>query len=180
MVGKDKRTEKECTSCKETLPNNAENFRLDSAKVRLGHNIVLSAKCIECEKKKKRESQRLKREKLRELGITIYSTFSEERKEYNRKRNNEYSKLNREKINQKCRERRVLKTIGVINQDINKREENRESVNKMTDYYIARLIFRNNKELTVKELLQYPELLDLHRANLKLKRICNQLKISTN
>jgi len=50
----------------------------------------------------------------------------------------------------------------------------------MPDYYIARLIFRNNKELPIKELLQYPELLDLHRANLKLKRVCNQLKTSTN
>jgi len=178
--GIDTRTEKQCTSCKNILPNNTDYFRLDNAKVKLGHSIILTSQCIKCKEKQKSISESNRRLNARNNGTTLYAQMPQDKKEYHIKRNNEYSKTNREKINEKCRYRRKIKTIGVINANQKHKENQKKLVDNMPDYYIARLIFRNNKELPIKELLQYPELLDLHRANLKLKRVCNQLKTSTN
>lgn len=178
--GIDTRTEKQCTSCKNILPNNTDYFRLDNAKVKLGHSIILTSQCIKCKEKQKSISESNRRLNARNNGTTLYAQMPQDKKEYHIKRNNEYSKTNREKINEKCRYRRKIKTIGVINANQKHKENQKKLVDNMPDYYIARLIFRNNKDLPIKELLQYPELLDLHRANLKLKRVCNQLKTSTN
>ena len=175
-IKKDTRTEKQCTECKKVLPNNTDYFRLDKAKVKLNHGVVLTSKCISCKESHKSKLMKERRRKARELGTTLYAEMPQEKKEYHIKRNSEYSKLNREYINGKMRERRKRKTQGAVNAGLKSKLNHREEVENISDYYVAKLIYKNNKELTVQELLQHPEYLDLHRANLKLKRACNQLK----
>lgn len=179
-IKKDTRIEKQCTSCKNILPNNTDYFRLDNAKVKKNHGIVLSAECISCKEKYKSELMINRRLKARKEGSSLYAQMTQEKKEYHIKMNSLYSKLNRSKINDKCKERRKIKTPGVINANLKHKENQKKHVDDMPDYYIARLIHKNNKELSIKELLQHPEYLDLHRANLKLKRACKALKISMN
>lgn len=179
-IKKDTRVEKQCTECKKVLPNNTDYFRLDKAKIKLNHGVVLTSKCISCKEAHKSKLMKDRRLNAKNNGTTLYAQMTQDKKEYHIKRNNEYSKKNREKINEKCKYRRKIKTVGAINANLKHRENQKKHVDNMPDYYIARLIFRNNKELSIKELLQYPDLLDLHRANLKLKRVCNQLKTSTN
>jgi hypothetical protein len=179
-IKKDERKEKQCTSCKNILPNNTDYFRLDSAKVRLNHGVVLTSQCISCKEKQKSELMIKKRLEARESGTTLYAQMTKEKQEYHIKRNSEYGKINRDYINGKVRERRKRKTQGAINANLQSKKRNKEEANIATNYYIARLIYRNNKELTIKELLSYPDLLDLHRSNLKLKRACKALETSMN
>lgn len=179
-IGLDERLKKECTSCKTVLPNNTEYFRLDSSKVKLGHTVILSSRCIKCQEKRKSEFMRTKRLGLRELGTTLYRETPLPKRLHHISRNIDYAKKNKDKINASAKNRRLAKTTGVLNANIKSKINHRKMVLDTPDYYIARLIFKNNKELTIKELLEYPELLDLHRANLKLKRVCNQLTMSMN
>ena len=112
--GIDTRAEKQCTSCKNILPNNTEYFRLDNAKVKLGHSVILTSQCIKCKEKQKSISASNRRLNARKEGTTLYAKMPSDKKEYHIKRNCLYSKLNREKINEKCRGRRKIKTPGVI------------------------------------------------------------------
>ena len=176
-IKKDTRAEKQCTECKKVLPNNTDYFRLDNAKVKLNHGVVLTSKCISCKESHRSELMKERRKKARELGTTLYAEMPREKKEYHIKRNSEYGKLNREYINGKVRERRKRKTQGAVNAGLKSKLNHREDVKNISDYYVAKLIYKNNKELTPQELMKHPEFLDLHRANLKLKRACRALKI---
>jgi hypothetical protein len=175
-ISKDKRLEKQCTKCKQIKPNNTDFFRLDSNKIKLNHTIVLSSQCIVCKEKRKSEYMKEKRAKARERGTTLYSELSDEKKKYLIKWNTEYGKRNKDRINEMRRYRRKTNTKGCINARLRNKEKSKRDTIIMTNYYIARLVTRNNKELTVNELYKYPQLLDLHRANLKLKRICRTLE----
>ncbi len=176
----DERLEKSCTKCKKILPNNTNFFHLDTQKVKLNHATVLSAMCITCKAKYQSDKLRQKRLEAKLNGTTLYSSLSEEQKIYKRKYSSEYCKKNREIVNKRNRDRVKLKTPGIINSYKKGREKSKKNMEEMTDYYITRLIVRHNKELSREELLKYPDFLDLYRANLKLKRACNQLITSTN
>lgn len=175
-IKKDTRTEKQCTECKKVLPNNTDYFRLDKAKVKLGHGVFFTSKCISCKKKYQSDNLKKKRLEAREIGTTLYAQMPQEKKEYQIERNLYYSKKNRDKINEKARVRTQNKTKGVVNANLKRSVKYKKDVEIMTDIYIAKLINKNYKELTTKELMQHPEYLDLHRANLKLKRVCKALK----
>lgn len=176
----DERKEKQCTKCKNIFPNNTGFFHLDTQKVKLNHATVLSAMCITCKAKYQSDKLKQKRLEAKLNGSTLYSRLSEEQKKYKRKYSSEYCKKNREIVNKRNRDRVKLKTPGIINSYKKGREKSKKNMEEMTDYYITRLILRHNKELSREELLKYTDFLDLYRANLKLKRACNQLITSTN
>jgi hypothetical protein len=176
----DDRKEKACTKCNNIFPNNTDFFHLDTHKVKLGHATVLSPTCRTCRAKYQSERLKIKRLEFKSKGISLYSILSEEKKIQKRKHSSEWSKNNRQKVNEAQKERVKRKTNGIINTYKKGRDKNKKNMEEMSDYYITRLILRHNKELSRQELLNYPEFLDLYRANLKLKRACNQLITSTN
>jgi hypothetical protein len=176
----DDRKEKHCTKCNNIFPNNTDFFHLDTHKVKLGHATVLSSMCITCKAKYQSDNLKKKRIDANLKGISLYSLLSEEKKSYMRKYSSEWAKNNREKVNEAQKERVKRKTNGIINTYKKGRDKSKKNMEEMSDYYITRLILRHNKELSRQELLKYPEFLDLYRANLKLKRACNQLTTSTN
>jgi hypothetical protein len=172
----DIRKQKACSKCKLTLPNTSDYFRIDSSKVNKKYSIVLSSYCIECDKNLKIIRNKKRKEELDKIGISAYSLKSKEQIEKHIKRNLLYSKENREKVNKEVRNRRKNKHPGIVKADKKREEKAKNEIKEISDYYITRLIRRNNKDISIDELYRNKDYLDLHRLNLKIKRLCHQLK----
>ena len=80
----------------------------------------------------------------------------QDKKDQHIKRNNEYSKVNREKINEKCRYRRKVKTIGVINANQKHKENQKKLVDNMPHARIAAEFKEFKAEVAAANLREEP------------------------
>ena len=164
---------KECTKCKKTLPNNEEHFHLDKRKVKLGHNIVLAAACKVCKNAQKRITEAKRREKQRKEYGSTYKYKLANQDDFLKKHKKRQLKY-KDKIYERNRNYRKLKKDYILKADEERKIKNRKEVEEITDYYVARLIYRNDKSQPIKEILKNKEFIELYRLNLKLKRLCLQ------
>jgi hypothetical protein len=164
---------KKCSKCKKEKPNTEEFFHLDKAKVKLGHNIILSAGCKKCNNAEKRiYSAKKRKEQIAKYGSTYAYRLTQDKDHLKKcnKREKRYSvkKLERNKKYRKEKRDYILKADKI------RAVKNKKEVEEITDYYVARLIYRNDKTISINELLKNKEFIELYRLNLKLKRLCLQ------
>lgn len=164
---------KECTKCKKNLPNNEDYFHLDKRKVKLGHNIVLAAACKVCKNAQKRITEAKRREKQRKEYGSTYKYKLANQDNFLKKHKKRQLKY-KDKIYERNRNYRKLKKDYILKADKERKIKNRKEVEEITDYYVARLIYRNDKSQPIKEILKNKEFIELYRLNLKLKRLCLQ------
>ena len=166
-------SKKTCTKCKIEKPNNEDYFHLDSRKVKLGHNIVLAAACKDCKNAQKRIYSLKKRQEQVEKYGSSYQYRILKDPEHLKKCNKREKRYYKKKL-ERNKKYRKEKRKHILNADKIRGVRNKKEVEEITDYYVARLIYRNDKTLTIEELLENKKLIELYRLNLKIKRLCRQ------
>jgi len=164
---------KKCTKCKTEKPNNEDYFHLDSRKVKLGHNIVLAAACKSCKNVQKKITGKKRRAKIAEEFGTVYK-FRKLNDPYFLDKCNEREKRYSVKKLERNKKYRKEKKPYILEADKIRAKKNKTEVEEITDYYVARLIYRNDKSTPIKEILKNKEFIELYILNLKIKRLCRQ------
>jgi hypothetical protein len=164
-----------CTNCKRDLPNNEDYFYLDNAKVRLGHYIVLSAKCKECSRLLRKKPDKLKRDKLKKEYGSAYQYRKTIDPDFNKKINMREKRYTEKR---KLRRKEVLKErpkwyLKILEKD---REKHKIESNEMSDYYISKLIAGKKGDLNWKDIIKNESLIKEYRLNLTLKRELSKWK----
>ena len=164
---------KECTKCKKQKPNNEDFFHLDKRKVKLGHNIVLAAACKDCKNAQKRITEKKRREKIAKEFGNVYKYRKLKDSDFLKKCKEREKKYSEKKLERNKRYRKEKRSY-ILEADKIRAERNKKETEEITDYYVARLIYRNDKSKPIKDILKNKDFIELYRLNLKLKRLCLQ------